>query len=41
MERAAEACKAAIEECHAAGNELYIFNPANYPFTLSLKQGLN
>lgn len=33
--RAAEACKAAIEECQAAGNELYVFNPANYPFTLS------
>lgn len=33
--RAADACKVAIDECHAAGNKLYVFNPANYPFTLS------
>ncbi|WP_346320610.1 RagB/SusD family nutrient uptake outer membrane protein [Chitinophaga sp. YIM B06452] len=31
-ERAAIACKEAIEECHAAGHQLYYFNPAFLPF---------
>lgn len=31
-ERAAIACREAIEECHAAGHQLYYFNPAFLPF---------
>lgn len=34
-DRAAEACRIAIEQCHAAGFKLYNYNPAFLPFVIS------
>lgn len=34
-ERAMIACREAIEECHAAGHQIYYFNPAFLPFPAS------